>query len=196
MSNYKNMEISELLEAIKKGEGRDEAFSALEERYMPLMQKRVAQYFAASGSTSEAMQEARIALHSAALSYDADKSGTVTFGLYAGICIANRLKSMLRESARRSERETPYSETERIASGVDLESFIAARDLCARVMDVARSVLSEFEYEVFRLSFEQYTTKDIAGKLQREPKAVDNAKFRISSRLRDNERIRDILSDI
>ena len=196
MSDFKNLETVELLSLIKSGVDKDDAFFALAERYMPLMQKRVAVYFGSSKSTAEAMQEARIALLSAAVSYDEQKSGSVTFGLFAGVCIENRLKSLIREAAKRSEREALTSDAERISSGVDVESYIATKDLCSRVMSMARSMLSELEYEVFRLSFEQYTTKDIADKLGRDAKSVDNAKARISKRLRCEPKICEILSII
>ena len=196
MSDFSNLETNELLSLIKSGVDTNEAFSALALRYEPLMRKRVFSYFGNEGVAGEAMQEARIALLSAAASYNAEKSDTVTFGLFAGICIENRLKSLIRESAKRSERETLTSEAERIRSGVDLESYIATKDLCARVLSVARSLLSEFEYEVFRLSFERYSTKDIADKLDKDAKSVDNAKARISKKLRSEPRICEILSII
>jgi len=196
ISDFKNVEAIELISRIKSGDDRDEAFSELVDRYMPLMQKRVLSYFGGSKDTAEAMQEARIALHSAALSYDGQRSDSVTFGLFAGVCIENRLKSYMRQIARRSEREELTHEAERISSGFDTESYIATKDLCSRVMSVARSMLSEFEYEVFRLSFEKYTTKDIADKLCRDAKSVDNAKARISKKLRCEPKICEILSII
>ena len=196
MSDFSNLETNELLSLIKSGVNTDEAFHALVLRYEPLMRKRVFSYFSKDGAVEEAMQEARIALLSAAVSYDIEKSDSVTFGLFAGICIENRLKSLIRESAKRSEREELTSDAERIKSGVDLESYIATKDLCARVMRVASSLLSEFEYEVFRLSFERYATKDIADKLAKDSKAVDNAKVRISKKLRSEPRICEILSII
>ena len=197
MCEFVNLETLQLLSEVKSGVNKDEAFSELVRRYDPLMQKKVAGYFGAPASNArEAMQEARIALHSAALSYDVEKSESVTFGLFASVCIDNRLKSLIRESAKRSEREALTDESERMRSAVNIESYIATKDLCARVMSVAKSVLSEFEYEVFRLSFEQYSTKDIADKLERDSKAVDNAKSRISKKLSCDLRIREFFSII
>ncbi len=196
MNSFKKCELSDILYAIRSGFDADAAFAELEARYIPLMNKRVAMYFDTASNTSEAMQEARIALHSAALTYDSEKCNGVTFGLYAGVCIANRLRSLLRSNARVSEKESQLELAEHISSGVDLESFIATRDLCERVMSVAESVLSEYEYEVFRLTFERYTTRDIAHKLGRTAKSVDNAKTRISKNLRKNKEICEILSSI
>lgn len=196
MNSFANSELSDIIAAIKASPSHNSAFAELEARYMPLMSRRVAMYFDTSANTSEEMQEARIALHSAALTYDPQKCEGVTFGLYASVCIANRLRSLLRSRARVGEKEAQLIKSENLASGVDLEAFIAARDICERVMNVARSVLSEYEFEVFRLTFERYATRDIAEKLGRSAKSVDNAKNRISRNLRANREILDILSDI
>ena len=191
-----NFELNELLSMIRDGAGADQAFAELLSRYTPLMRSRVSMYSFSGAELSEAMQEASIALHSAALTYDSEKCDGVTFGLYAGVCISSRLKSMIRKSARENQGTEVISKTEKIASGHDLESYIATRDLCERVMQAARGLLSAFEFEVFRMGFERYSTKDIAEALGRTSKSVDNAKWRISKRLRESREICEILSTI
>lgn len=197
MNSFKNSDLAKLLDIIKLGDAfADHAFSELVLRYTPLLRARIAMYSFSESEYSEAMQEASIALHSAALTYDSDKCDGVTFGLYAGVCVSNRLKSLLRKNARDSQDTDLTSETEKISSGHDVESYIATRDLCERVMRVAKGILSDFEFEVFRMGFERYSTKDIAESLGRTPKSIDNAKWRISRRLRESREICDILSDI
>ena len=192
----KEKDLSELLDSIKAEENADAAFSELVLRYMPLIRKRVSFYFDPSEDISEPMQEASIALHNAAITYDSDKCDGVTFGLYAGVCISNRLKSLIRKNARDSVRVEHFSEADKLSSGVDVESYVVARDVCERVMRSAEALLSDFEFEVFRMGFERYTTKDIAAALGKSPKSVDNAKFRISRRLRENKEICGILFGI
>ena len=191
-----NLELNELLSMIRSGVSADPAFAELLARYTPLLRSRVAAFSFSESEFSEAMQEASIALHSAALTYDPEKCDGVTFGLYAGVCVSNRLKSLLRKNARESMSTEVISETERIPSGHDLESYIVTRDLCERVMRTAKGLLSEFEFDVFRMGFERYSTKDIAEKLGRTQKSVDNAKWRISQRLRVSREICEILSNI
>ena len=191
-----NVELHELLSMIRSGKDADSAFAELLVRYTPLLRSRVSMCSFSGADASEAMQEASIALHSAAITYDSDKCDGVTFGLYAGVCVSNRLKSLLRKNARESRDTEVISETEKIASGHDLESYIATRDLCERVMSTAKGLLSDFEFEVFRMGFERYSTKDIAAQLGRTPKSVDNAKWRISKRLRESREICEILSNI
>ena len=197
MSSTDSIDLYALLDSIKSGDGADPAFSRLVEMYSPLMQSRVLEMFGTHDGV-EAMQEANIALHSAALTYDRVKCDGVTFGLYASICISNRLRSLLR----RMRRDSRYSDRFSGDIGIDtpdtsdIESAMAAKDLCERVMREAKQVLSPFEYEVFRLSLERYTTADISARLSKSAKSVDNAKSRISRKLRENKAVCNILSDI
>ena len=197
MDSIKNAEIRDLITRIRVGNMSDEAFSELLRRYDPLLKKRIVTYFGSEASDEgEPMQEASIALHSAAMTYDSDKCDGVTFGLYASVCVSNRLKSLLRSKLKNIDSADDFSRIEKMSSGIDVEHSIVARDVCDRVMKEARSLLSEFEYEVFRLGFERYTTKDIAEALGKSAKSVDNAKFRISKRLRESKVIKSILQDV
>ena len=196
MDWLKKCDLPELLEAIKSSKDRDAAFSELVARYNPLLRSRVAAYCINDPCDSEAIQEATVALHSAALTYDPERCDGVTFGLYASVCISNRLKSLIRKYAKENAATETLSEREKISSGHDLESYIVTKDLCDRVMCAAESQLSAYEFEVFRMSFEQYSTKEIAKRLGRTSKSVDNAKNRIYRNLRENRVICEILSKI
>ena len=197
MDSIKNAEVSELICMVRSGNFSDEAFAELLDRYKPLLKKRVAVYFGFNTiDETEPIQEASIALHRAAMTYDSDKCDGVTFGLYASVCISNRLKSFIRAKLKDIDKSNDFSNLERLSSGLDVESSIVTRDVCDRVMKEARTLLSDFEYEVFRLGFERYTTSDIAESLGKSAKSVDNAKFRISQSLRKSKTIRDILSSV
>jgi RNA polymerase sporulation-specific sigma factor len=196
MEFLKEVELSVILDAIKNNRDTDAAFRELVVRYEPMMRKRVTSIIKDSCDEAEAMQEAHISLHKAALTYDPEKCGGVTFGLYAGVCVSNRLKTMLRIHKRKSAKLDKFAQIEEECSHLDIESFLATRDLSERVMAIAEGLLSELEYSVFRLEFEGYTTRDIANKLSRSSKSVDNAKARIAKRLRTSAEILEILSDI
>ena len=197
MDSIKNAEVSELVRRVREGSLSDEAFSELLLRYTPLLKKRIVTYFGhSSADESEYMQEASIALHSAAMTYDSEKCDGGTFGLYASVCVSNRLKTLVKKRLKDMDNSDESFSVERLASGVNIEYSVVARDVCDRVMKEAKALLSDFEYEVFRLGFERYATKDIAEALGKSAKSVDNAKFRISKRLRESKTIRDILLNI
>lgn len=191
-----NTELERLIFAVKSGENADEAFAELVRRYEPMMRSRASSMFGGGSDFSEAMQEANIALHSAAITYDKEKCEGVTFGLYASVCVCNRLRSMMRIRLRRSEHTDLMGKKDNLVGAGSPEDFVANRDLCERVLRLARAVLSDFEYQVFKLRFEGYSTKDIAKKLSKTPKSVDNAKCRVSKRLKAVEDIRKIIFGI
>ena len=194
MDSTKANDISRLIEAVKRGTGADEAFRELSERYSPLMQGRAVAII--GEPSAEAIQEARIALHRAAMTYNSDKCDGVSFGLYAGVCISNALRTLCRQNRKSSMHVSFDGEGEDTPDSQDIEALMAEKDLSERVLRAARLVLSGFEYEVFRLGFEGYTTADIAAALSKTAKAVDNAKNRISRKLRENRAVCTILSDV
>ena len=192
MNSFKETELSELLKMIREDKASDEAFSELADRYLPLLKMHTSVYFGGIDPL-EPMQEARIALHNAAMTYAPDKCDGVTFGLYASVCISNKLKSLIRKNKRHLDKTEQFADTDKVVSGVDVESYVVTRDVCDRVMNAARELLSDFEFEVFRMGFERYATKDIAQTLGKSTKSIENAKFRISQRLRKSKIICDIL---
>ena len=71
-----------------------------------------------------------------------------------------------------------------VADSESIECGIVARETFDRLMSSARSFLSDYEYRVLVLHIQGYKTSAIAKMLDRSPKSVDNAKYRIFGRLR------------
>lgn len=194
MSELIEIQLDELLSLVKDERTRSEAFSELASRYKPLISKKVLSLVGDGADSSEATQEAHLALLSAALTYDTERSSEVTFGLYASVCIVNMLRSYLRSRRRLGERSGSI-QSDKLYVSQDVEGFLSRKELCERVMRIAGEVLSELELSVFKLQLEGYPTREIAAKLMRSAKSIDNAKNRISARLRGNSEICRILSD-
>ena len=196
METMRDKELDELLIAIKNGNDADSSFAELARRYEPMMRSRVSSLLNDECSRSEGMQEAHIALHHAAVTYDGKRCEGVTFGLYASVCVSNSLRSFMRRLRRENEHTDSLKDEMKIIGGADVEGFVVTRDLCERVLKSAQENLTELEYKVFRLQLEGYPTREIAKRLSRNAKSIDNAKARISKRLKQVEEIRSILSDI
>ncbi len=84
--------------------GKTDAFSLLYDRYRPLIEASVVRFSnrfqgELSEEYSELEEEAVIALYRAAVSYEPGRHST--FGLYARVCIRNRLISCIRKHAKR-----------------------------------------------------------------------------------------------
>ena len=121
-------------------------------------------------------------LHRAAISYDLGQS-EVTFGLYAHVCIRNRMLDMLRKS----QATPPVSDVdiETLAVGGDIESRLIMRETVDEYRRIARGVLSDYEYKIFLCVLKGLKTAEISQILGTTPKSVDNAKARMWRILRE-----------
>jgi RNA polymerase sporulation-specific sigma factor len=145
------------------------------------MNKEVGDISANGISFDELFSEACIALHSAALKYDTEQS-TVTFGLYAKICIRHRLLDLVSASSSVTESDI---DVDSITVTPSLDSRLADAERFELLMQKSKGILSDYEYKVLILHVQGYKTSQIAEALGREPKSVDNAKNRIFKRLRE-----------
>ena len=187
MDVFKKMEDSSLILMIRAH--NDLAFEELVSRYAPLLNKHAKSFSGTYITVDEAYAEACFALYRAALSYDISAKN-VTFGLYAGICIRRRLSDLLSSSMRLDS--IGDIDVNSLAANAGIERELETRETLERAMAMARSVLSEYEYKVFRLYLKGFTTKEIADALSKSSKSVDNAKLRM---LRNIKSIGNLFSD-
>ncbi len=169
---------SELITAVKNG-GEAE-FSALCDSYRPLLLSMTDKYFPRLreliSDRDDLLQEATLAFYRAVLTFDTDQD-EVTFGLYAKICINNRMISLLRRARRRPHKTSLRENRER--SRIDTFS-LGLSELTA----AAERALSKRERRVFFLYAEGKSYADIASLLGITEKSVDNALFRAKTKLR------------
>ncbi len=161
--------------------GDNAAFSALVDMYEPLLNKLSRNFVFPGVQFDELFSEACAVLHGAAMSYDISRTG-VTFGLYAQICISHRLSDLVAKAARELPNVDIDLDTIPIENTV--EARLVGRERVRKYMEFARSVLSDYEYEVFELYIQGYTTAEISERLGKPAKSVDNAKARIFKSLR------------
>lgn len=176
------------LAAVKQGDSL--AYDALLGRYRPLITSLTTSFVSSCGADPlEVRVEAEYALYRAVLSFDMTQDVT-TFGLYAKVCIRNRLISHF---ARRRN-EVPTIPLDALAANDGLAEFLTDRvgvsdalvdaesvsRLCARI----REVLSPYESQVFFLWVDAYTTDEIGDALGRDGKSVSNALSRALAKLR------------
>ncbi len=173
-------ELSELIRKVQSGDHF--AFDNLCGFYDPLLCSLTAsadERYRKYGSEYEDLkQEATLALYKAALSYHTDQSA-VTFGLFAKICIRNRLISAGRRLIRQYEAKNASIQQEldaRTSAGAGASGMLRTPDL---------SVLSRYERRVYDLYIKEYSYAQIAENLGKEEKSVDNAIYRIRRKLRE-----------
>lgn len=166
----------------------EDAFGTLLQRYLPLVEKTVGRFsdaLAAESDREDLRQEALLAFYRAAMTYDLSKEG-VSFGLYAQICMTNRLVSCARRMKRRAEEESLPLDGDAVGAGDDSDPSVslAERERLRGVYEVIRRVLSPFEVTVWHHYVEGRSAREISERLGKSEKTVTNAVGRIRRKLR------------
>jgi RNA polymerase sporulation-specific sigma factor len=134
----------------------------------------------------ELFSEACVALHIAAGRFDMAQND-VTFGLYARICVRNRIVDLLRSVE--NDRNIADYDVEMMSEDMSVETQVAQREAFELILGSAKRLLSDYEYSVLLLHIQGYKTAAIAKALGRSAKSVDNAKSRLFRRLRSEVKI-------
>lgn len=178
MNLRKNDESLALIRDMRAGD--EDAFSELLRMYTPMLKSVLSRYTA---SADEYFSDASMALYKAAMSFDLAQD-SVTFGLYAKICVTHRVLDLLRQFGRGDASLVSESDVDAIAvSDGTLQRLVREEEL-TRLCTLSRSILSELEYDVFSRWLDGDRTADIASRLGITAKACDNAKSRIIAKLR------------
>lgn len=168
---------------ILRAREEDDAFSELLSRYTPMINKVISGFSGALVNYDEAFAEACIAFHRAVLSYDLSRSEGITFGLYSRICVYRRLCDFI--AKRSKEAEVAIVDPDQFSQDGDIEAAIIMRERVEIYLERARKLLSKYEYSVFSLYIDGYSTAEISAKLLKNAKSVENAKARVFKRLRE-----------
>ncbi len=167
-----------LLVSCKSGD--NSAFSQLVYHYTPLIRTLLAKY---GLDDAEFYSDACMSLYRAAQSFDLDQS-SVTFGLYAQICMSRRLSELACRDRREEERISDL-DVDAIAVPGNIDARLVQKEESEGFRMQARALLSEYEYDIFIMWLEGNKTAQIASSLGKSAKSVDNAKARILKKLRD-----------
>ena len=170
---------SHLILAAKSGD--ESAFSELCQVYKPLIENMTSRYIARLSAIiqdkDDLRQEATVAFYRAVTTYDLTQD-KVSFGLYAKICINNRMISLMRRANKKSMPKTVSQKKEK------------GRKIGGRVLDlsellsVSDRILSKREKLVFGYYIEGKSYKEISQLLHMSEKSVDNALFRAKSKIK------------
>ena len=184
-----DMELVNLIKSAREGD--DGAFTELVVLYTPMMNKVISGFVGTYLRYDEAFSEACVALHRAAMSYDVKRSANITFGLYARICVYRRICDLFEKCAK--DAPVVDMDVELISSESNIEQRLVGRERMSEYIDKAHGILSEYEFSVFMLYIDGYSTPEISERVGRDIKSVENAKSRMIKRLREES---DIFSDI
>ena len=175
-------ELMSLLARVRMGE--DEAFSLLASRFAGMTEGLVRSFSRGlcEADGSELSQEAQVALYRAAHAYK--ESEAVTFGLYARVCVRNALISYLRR--RKLPEGVSLCSLDPLLpleGGEPVLPLLEAEQLALLVAQAMKK-LSQYEQSVFTLLLEGDSPSCIAKTLGKSEKSVQNAVFRVQTKLR------------
>ena len=182
-----NAPVQELLDAVRCGD--QNAFAVLVSLYRPLIDRavnRFSQKLYGEESREDMRQEAMAAFYDAIRTYRADQE-KVEFGLYAKVCIGNRLISHLRRELRQQgllSLDEVGVESLLGADG-DLLSLVIEEEESESLFRSVKETLSRYEYDVFSHYIKGKTSGEIAFVLGKSSKSIDNAIARIRKKLKN-----------
>ena len=160
--------------------GNDAAFAELCKKYAPLIDAITGQYGSLSEDPGEGRedlrQEATVSFYRAVMTYNLDQD-KVSFGLYAKICIRNRMVSLLRKNQAGKKQKPKQKESLPFGGAVTEISRAELQALADRCLTV-------YEKTAFFLYIDGKSYRDIASSLGVSEKSVDNALFRAKTKLR------------
>ena len=164
-------------------------------KYKGFVEIRSIPYFMAGGEREDIVQEGLIGLYKAIKSYSKDKNAN--FKTFAEICVVRQMISAVKSSTRKKNSplnhyisiHTSEDEADTISAKlVDVknsnpESMVIEQEAADGIESKIFSVLSDFETEVLGYYLSGLSYKEIAKLLEKTPKAVDNALFRIKKKI-------------
>ncbi|MCI1304632.1 MAG: sigma-70 family RNA polymerase sigma factor [Lachnospiraceae bacterium] len=183
----------ELVARFQAGDGT--AADILVENYKQLVRIRARALYLAGGDREDLLQEGMIGLFNAMRTYRPDHENGASFRTYASVCVSRQMYSAVQSSARK--KNLPLNESvsieeleerqadEKLGTAQSPESILLGRESESTLLDGIRSVLSSYEKDVLDLYLEGMDYRQIAEKLGRPDKSVDNALQRIRGKVQN-----------
>lgn len=193
--DYSVLSDNEIIDRIKQRD--DGAMDYMMKKYGTIVKKEIRTMYLIGAETEDLMQEGMIGLFKAIRDFEPDKGAA--FSTFATLCVKRQIQTAINTSNRKKHSPlnsyvSIYAENDENGSVLaeDLEAedgtsnpekLILAREQKSAMDDRIRSELSPMEKKVLTLYLEGLAYSDIAGRLERTEKAVDNALQRIRGKL-------------
>lgn len=194
---YSMMADEEIIELIRQG--RDEAMDYLLYKYKNVVRIKARTMFLIGGDNDDLIQEGMIGLYKAIRDYQVDREAS--FAGFASMCISRQIYTAVAGSNRKKHSPlnsyvsfSGISEEEPVPvqSGireVNPEALLIDKETVDYLTEKIQSRLSKFEKEVLHMYMEGVGYVEIAERMDKKPKAIDNALQRIRNKV--NEVVRE-----
>jgi RNA polymerase sporulation-specific sigma factor len=196
----------ELVRASRAGD--DEALSVLLTKYRAFARVKARSYFLVGADREDIVQEGMIGLYKAVRDFNPDMQSS--FRAFAELCVTRQIITAIKTATRQKHGPlNNYVSFHRPVGGDDdgervlgdVIPTVAISDPADLVISAERiralqqhfdAVLSDLETEVLRLYVEGKSYQEIAERLQRHVKSIDNALQRIKKKLEGHLRAREV----
>ena len=195
MEQYRNLSDEELIAALRGGEKR--LMDYILNKYKPLVLRKANAMYLIGGDTEDLIQEGMIGLFKAIRDYREEKE--TSFFHFAELCINRQLYSAVEASNRKKhaplnsyvsfysqsgEEGKPLAETLPTDDADNPEQLVIDQENVRLFLERARDSLSPMERLVLDESLAGLNYLQIAKKLGKSPKSIDNALSRIKAKIR------------
>ncbi len=179
--------MSDIVELVKLARnGDDGAMNEILTSYRYIVTFVAKKFYLIGGEKEDIIQDGMVGLFKAINTYDESKGAT--FKTYATTLITRNIISAIRNNNTESKRimkDTVYLEDEDMpASGSTPELDIIGEENYRELSETVFKNLSEFEKTVVEYHLKGFGYVDIAKKLNKTPKSIDNALRRIKTKLK------------
>lgn len=170
-------------------------------KYKPLVRKRANALYLIGGDTDDLIQEGMIGLFKAIRDYQKDKDAS--FSHFAKMCIERQMYTAVEASRRKKHAPlnsyiSLYDDSGRdgvaladvLAGGADgnPEHLLIDRESVWQDLEELSKGLSKMEKQVFDYMLEGLNYRQIAYKMEKSPKAIDNAIQRMRKKAEERQR--------
>ena len=183
---------------LKAQSGDLDAEETLMRKYKETVKIKAKMYYMAGADEDDVVQEGMIGLFKAIRQYDADKE--TSFGTFAGICITRQIISAIRSADRDKHKalntsvslsdplkdesgEMTVEDTLRTNMAEDPETLLVMKDIAGYILHNGDNILSDLEMEVLSEVLKGRSHEEIAEKLGKNSKSIDNALQRTKKKI-------------
>ncbi len=195
-AQYKEMTDEEIVAIAKSGDTH--ATDHIINKYKNFVKSRARTYFLIGADKEDIIQEGMIGLYKAIRDYDADKPAS--FRGFAEICITRQIITAIKTATRQkhiplnsyiSLNKPAYDEeSERMMidmiaerENFNPEEIMITREHFSSMLTKMSEVLSKFEWKVMNLFLDGKSYSEIAKRLDKSEKSIDNALQRIKKKV-------------
>lgn len=195
MSAYDTLTDEQLIRKLRGGE--KEIVDYIMEKYKNLVRKEAKAMYLLGGENDDLIQEGMIGLFKAVQDYDTQQD--VSFFLFARLCIRRQMYSAIEASKRKKHiplnsyvsfyEKAEEGGTDRVLDTIvageesDPEAAMIGKEYMEKLLERLERELSALENQVLDLHLQGIGYREIAERIDKSPKAVDNALQRIKTKV-------------